>query len=196
MNRAKSTGAARPILLASASPRRIALLRSVGIPFETVGPRIDEVEEDDPAATVSLNAERKAVSVAGERPESWVIGADTVVALDGRIFGKPADPEDARRMLRELAGRTHEVLTGVCVVCSELGVKRSFVERSRVTMFPWDEERVRRYLERVDPTDKAGGYAIQEHGGLVVQSHEGDFTNIVGLPMPRLAALLREIGAV
>lgn len=182
------------LILASASPRRKELLRAAGLRFDVVHPDVEEIDRGDPAGDAEGNARRKARFVAERHPDAWVLGADTVVALDTATFGKPSDLDDARRMLRHLAGRTHEVWTGICVVCRDAGMERSAVDCSRVAMRPWDPERVEDYLRRVHTLDKAGAYAIQEHGDLVVAGYEGEFTTIVGLPMPRTLALLKEAG--
>lgn len=189
-----AAGVGHRLILASASPRRKALLRAAGLRFDVVHADVEEVSCGDPARDAEENARRKARHVGGPHPGAWVLGADTVVALDGLILGKPVDLDDARRMLRLLAGRAHEVWTGICVVRRVADVERSAAECSRVTMKAWDHDRVEAYLAVMNPLDKAGGYAIQEHGNLVVSGHEGDFTNIVGLPMRRTLALLAEAG--
>jgi septum formation protein len=182
------------LILASASPRRKALLEAAGLSFEVVHADAEELSAGDPELDAVGNARRKARCVSRGHPDAWVLGADTVVALGNDAFGKPADLEDARRMLRLLAGRTHDVWTGICVVRRTADVDLSGAESSRVTMRPWDPERIEAYLSRVNLLDKAGAYAIQEHGDLVVDRYEGDYTNIVGLPLSRTFELLSEAG--
>jgi septum formation protein len=124
--------------------------------------------------------------VAKRHPDSLVIGADTLVCLGTRLFGKPADPQQAAEMLGQLSGHTHSVVTGVCLVHLRSHHQKVFAETSFVTFHPLSEKRIAAYLNRVNPLDKAGGYGIQESGELIVENIIGSFTNVVGLPLARL----------
>lgn len=186
------------IILASASPRRAELLRAAGLHFDVVPP--DGVEElldgNTPEALAIRNAESKAAAVAKLNPDAFVIAADTIVVLGEEIFGKPRDLDDAGRMLGRLAGRQHEVLTAVCVVHRPLGTQLSFCDRTRVWMRPLASAQIRDYFAKMDPLDKAGAYAIQEHGDGVVERIDGSYSNVVGLPVERLLATLQRVGVL
>jgi septum formation protein len=188
--------AARSLILASGSPRRRALLATLGLPFSVV---VSDVAEDlDPALTPAEQAvtlaERKARAVAAGIPRGLVLGADTIVVLDGEILGKPGDNADARRMLRRLSGRPHEVITGVALVDAATGASRSAAVTSTVHMRPLTDEAIVAYVATGEPRDKAGAYAIQGRGAALIDRHEGSFTNVVGLPLDEVAALLRDAG--
>lgn len=184
------------IILASASPRREQLLRDMGLHFIVVRPEGVEEELSGAAPDVLAiqNAQRKARAVAGRHPESMVIGADTIVVLDGRIFGKPRDPVEAERMLEQLVGRPHEVITGVCLLHRALDAELTFSDTTRVWMRSLERTQIREYLGKIDPLDKAGAYAIQEHGAGIVERIEGSYSNVVGLPIERLRATLERLG--
>lgn len=186
------------LLLASASPRRAELLRRAGIRFQAIPSRIREraprTTAGTRAASVALhNARLKAEAIARGRPGRWVLGADTVVALDGRLYAKPRDFGDAARMLARLQGRTHRVTTGVCLRRVPDG-RREFTVTSRVSFLRMDAEAIRAYLRRVHTLDKAGAYAAQEHARLIIRRITGSRSNVVGLPMERLRRELRKIG--
>ncbi|MBQ9338150.1 MAG: septum formation protein Maf [Lentisphaeria bacterium] len=186
-----------PVVLASASPRRRELLAALGIAFTVVPAEVDEIgaEQGYPAEeTVRLNAVLKAEAVARTCPGSLVIGADTVVECGGRICGKPRGPEDAAAMLRALSGREHRVMTGVAFRLEKNRLERSFTEISRVTFKPLSEQTIRTYMELVDVLDKAGAYAIQEHSELIVERLDGSLSNVIGLPVERLAEELCRAG--
>jgi septum formation protein len=184
------------IILASASPRRERLLRELGLRFIVVCP--DGIEEFDggaaPDVVAMQNAQRKARAVAGRHPHSMVIGADTIVVLDGKIFGKPRDREDACRMLGQLAGRRHEVITGVCLVHRSLDTELVFADTTRVWMRSLSPAQIAEYHDKIDPLDKAGAYAIQEHGEGIVERIEGSYNNVMGLPVERLRATFERLG--
>jgi septum formation protein len=183
------------LILASASPRRRELLASLGVPFEVVPSDADETLEALPLAeAVARLALRKARLVAGLRPGAVVLAADTIVVIDGRALGKPADPEDARAMLHTLRGRTHEVMTGVAVVDAETGRHASDTVISHVTMTAYDDAVIEAYVAGGEPLDKAGAYAIQGAGGALVAGLVGSRSNVVGLPLAATAALLRRFG--
>lgn len=175
----------RQIILASASPRRASLLQNAG--FVSLKIMIPHVKEsDDPLE----NARLKAVEIAGACPEAIVVGADTVIRLDNRIIGKPADVADAKKILASLSGRTHEVSTGVCVRCVADDVLVRFEETTRVTFRKLSAAAIDRYVKTVDVLDKAGAYAIQEHGEDLISTIDGSFTNVIGLPVERLTETL------
>jgi len=187
--RPSSTGT---IVLASASRRRAELLRGLGLDFEILVSGVEEVEDGPlmPADIAVTNACRKAIAVAEARPDATIIGADTVVSIGRTLFGKPASTQDAAAMLGKLSGTTHEVTTGVCVVRGPGGELSVFAETTRVRFHALTASQIQQYLELVDVLDKAGSYAIQEHGDRLIQQIEGSFSNVVGLPIERLAALL------
>jgi len=184
------------LILASASPRRIELLGSLGLIFDVIPSSADEYLDGrpEPGLLVEALARRKARAVAGGRPEDVVLGADTVVVLDGEVLGKPAGPEEAKCMLRKLQGREHEVFTGVCVVCSARGFESYAHERTRVRFLPMSEDEIAGYVATEEPLDKAGAYAIQGLGSLYVEGITGDYFNVVGLPLRLAARLLKEAG--
>lgn len=176
-----------PIVLASASPRRKELLERAGLAFEVVPSPAEEVHDASmlPAALCELNASLKAEAVADVRPDATVIGSDTLVFIDNEPLGKPVDHAEARTMLARLAGRTHQVRTGVCVIFPD-GRRKVFHETTDVTFLPLDATAIDDYLSRVDPLDKAGAYGIQEHGERIVEHIDGSFKNVMGLPIERL----------
>ena len=186
------------IILASASPRREHLLREMGLRFLVVRP--DDIEELSGGAAPDVlamhNAQRKARAVAGRHPDSIVIGADTIVVLAGKIFGKPRDREDAGRMLGQLAGQRHEVITGVCLIHRSLDTELLFADTTRVWMRPLSPAKISDYLAKVNPLDKAGAYAIQEFGEGIVERIDGSYSNVVGLPIERLRATLERLGMI
>lgn len=189
------------LILASASPRRRDLLHRAHIPHRTVHTRVPEIEPHadhgmTPSEFAWRNALRKARAAAHQFPEDFVLAADTVVALESRIFGKPNDLAQAAAFLRALSGRTHEVLTAVILIDPFAPRPRGFVERSEVTFRPLRAPQIARYLKEVHVMDKAGAYAVQENGALIVERILGSRTNVIGLPMERLTLLLREIPQV
>jgi len=181
------------IILASASPRRSELLRAVGIPFEVCVSDVEEVVLPGWMADQAARelARQKAEAVAARHPEDCVIGADTVVVIDGQILEKPKDHEDAKRMLRLLSGREHRVITGVCIVCGDR--RRVFSQETAVRFFPLGDEEIARYVATGEPMDKAGAYGIQAFGALLVEGITGDYFNVVGLPVARVARELEGI---
>ena len=173
----------RPIILASASPRRAVLLREAGPEFASM--RIMPSDADEGADPLE-NALLKAESVAAANPQAIVIGADTVIRFGGETIGKPADLDDARAILAKLSGRTHDVVTGVCVRCVENDVLVRFEEATHVTFRVLTPEMIGKYIKAVNVLDKAGAYAIQEHGDDIIEGIEGSRTNVIGLPVERL----------
>jgi septum formation protein len=176
------------VILASASPRRKELLQEMGLEFRTVPSAAAEVHSEDLTAreVALVNAYRKAREVAKKHPDSLVIGADTLVYLDTTLFGKPTDRADAVNMLMRLQGRTHHVITGLCLLHLRSHRQRVISEVTAVTFHPLEEARVREYLAQMDPLDKAGAYAIQDRGHLIVERIAGSYSNVVGLPVERL----------
>jgi septum formation protein len=173
------------LILASASPRRRELLTEAGIEFLVAPADVNEVAPPylTPAELAQLNARNKAKHVAALYPDAVALGADTVVCLDEKVFGKPADLNEARQYLEALAGRKHHVITGVCLICSALRREKLFSACTEVYFKSLTEEQISLYLSRVNTLDKAGAYAIQEHGDLIIDCIEGSYSNVVGLPM-------------
>lgn len=185
-----------PLVLASASPRRAEMLRGMGVEFETIAPAVAEAEGGflAPVEVALTNAARKALRVSEKRRQALVLGADTVVALDGRIFGKPATRKAAAKMLAALSGRTHEVITGVCLARAHFNELTLFAERTLVAFRRLTPRAIAAYLDAVDVLDKAGAYAIQERGDALVRRVEGSFSNVVGLPAERVSEALQAHG--
>ena len=184
------------IILASSSPRRKELMEMLRLPNLVILPaRGEEIppEHTGPEELVMALSAAKAREVAGRcAPEDLVIGADTIVWVDGRPFGKPRDPDHAAAMLRRLSGDSHEVYTGVTVL--HCGRELSQCERSLVRFRPLEEEEIARYIATGEPMDKAGAYGAQGLGALFVERIEGDFFNVMGLPLCRLGKMLKEQG--
>jgi septum formation protein len=186
---------AGPLLLASVSPRRVELLRQLEIPFRVEIPEVAEVmpEHLAPHEICLANAAAKARSVGARFPQHLVLGADTEVALGARVFGKPRHRREAADYLRALAGRTHQVITGVCLLCVEQRFRISFAETTHVTFRALSEKLIHAYLRRVDPRDKAGGYAVQEAGEQIIEAIEGSLSNVVGLPLAAVSEALKDL---
>lgn len=174
------------IILASQSPRREELLRYIFDDFEIIPSNADETPPKDVEAACipEMLAVRKAMDVCKSHPEALVIGCDTVVILDGRIYGKPHDLPEAISMLKAFSNRTQDVVSGVCL-CYK-GRTLSFSQRTGVTFYPLSDEEILSYLEEYPPFDRAGSYGIQDHGGLFVKSLDGEHYNVMGLPIARL----------
>ena len=184
------------LILASASPRRRELLTQLGVAFDVVVADVTEHEEasTDPRVMVAHNAALKADWVAARHPRAVVLGADTTVFIDGTALNKPRDGTEARAMLRRLSGRTHTVFTGLAVRRAEDGLCIDEGVASEVTFKVLDEAVIETYLARVNTLDKAGGYAIQEHGELIVAGQRGSLTNIIGLPIESTKQILTRCG--
>lgn len=176
------------LILASASPRRSSLLREMGFDFAVVRSEAPEVASEflSPAEIAQVNAYRKARQVAKKHPDVLVLAADTVVSLGREHFGKPRSLQEAEAMLIRLQGRTHQVVTGICLLHLRLHRQRLFAETTLVTFRQLHVEQIREYVARIHPLDKAGGYAIQDEGDEIVKSIQGSFSNVVGLPLERL----------
>lgn len=184
------------VVLASASPRRHKLLGMIGIAHEVDPADIDEsvrAGESDTDYALRLATE-KGVAVAARHPDALVIAADTIVVVDGRIFGKPVDGADACRMLRVLSGRTHVVHTAVAVVRDAGRRVESEVESTRVTFRELDDSEVAAYVATGEPMDKAGAYGIQGYGATIVERVEGDYFTVMGLALRQLVSLLERAG--
>ncbi len=183
----------RKIILASASPRRRELLTLADIKYSLCIKSVDETVPEGltPEEGAEYTAEQKTLPVALANPDAIVIGADTIVVQGDEVFGKPADEENARRMLYRLSGKEHKVITGVCLTAGDVRVK--FHETSTVRFYKLDRDEINRYIKSGEPMDKAGAYGIQGKGALLVESIEGDFYNVVGLPIARLARELRKL---
>ena len=179
-------------ILASASPRRKFLLESIGAVFEIVPADVEEIDggHDDPESMVRLNSELKAGWVADRNEESYCLGSDTTVHIDGKVLGKPADLDEARDMLKKLSGRTHFVYTGYSLQNCSLDLVETGGVRSSVTFKVLDDDTIDRYFEIVNPLDKAGSYGIQAGTELIIDHFEGSHSNIMGLPIEETKALL------
>ena len=180
------------LVLASASPRRYGILRSLGFEFEVLPTSVDEEELqwDDPVRNARILAELKAVDAQQHRPRKTIIAADTVVVKGSAKLGKPAGPKEAAEMLSILSGGVHEVVTGVALIAPP-NIRFIEVERTAVHFRELTEREIRLYIETGEPFDKAGAYAIQGYASLFVERIEGCYFNVVGLPVPRLFGMFR-----
>ncbi len=184
------------VVLASASPRRRELLQRICPEFQVAPAEIEEALEGSPTPdAVAALALRKARAVAGRLREGIVLGADTVVVIDGEPLGKPADPAGAAAMLRRLRGREHQVITGIAAVEAATGRAAALAVTSRVRMGDYGDRAIDDYVATGEPLDKAGAYAIQGAGGRLVAGWSGSFSNIVGLPLAATWRLLADFGA-
>ena len=192
------TLSADTLILASTSPRRYALLRQAGLSFSVIPSMIDEtaVPKDPPKSYVLQTAKAKAADVSSRYPKNWVISADTIIVLSGQILGKPRDEQEARRMLCRLNNTVHTVLTGYCVCCKERDRSCSGVNETQVEFRSLSEAEIEWYLSTGEPFDKAGGYAIQGLGGVLVKRIVGSYASVVGLPLGEVVACLVDEGAV
>jgi septum formation protein len=186
---------AKKLILASRSPRRSELLQSLGLKFEVSPSKVEEIT--DPEQTPEQNATNiardKARWVARQNPDSYVLGADTMVVLDQEIIGQPTDEEDARRILTKLKGKQHRVITGVVLITPKAREYETAVI-STVSIKSVSENEIQSYIETGEPLDKAGAYAIQGTGSFLVESWEGSYSNIVGLPLEALTGLFQQAG--
>jgi nucleoside triphosphate pyrophosphatase len=180
------------LVLGSASPRRAALLREMGVPFTVCVSDVPEtpLPGEAPAAFARRAALDKGDAVARLSPGAWVLAADTVVAVDDEILGKPCDEADARRMLRLLANRRHDVLTGVALFAPDGACADALVVRTAVTFRSLSDEEIATYVASGEPADKAGAYAIQGGAAPFVRAVDGSYSNVVGLPVDEVRALL------
>lgn len=182
-----------PVILASASPRRVELLRQIIFRFRVLPSAAPECEHEQFTAweVAQLNAHRKARLIAKQHPDHLVIGADTVVCRGTKFYNKPVDAADARRMLRELSGKTHQVVTGVCLLHLRGHREALFCDTTLVKFHRLTPAVIRQYVATANPLDKAGAYGIQDQGELLVADIHGSYTNVMGLPVERLRAELR-----
>lgn len=185
-------------ILASASPRRRELLKQIGVTFEVMPAKGEEViTERQPEQVVKELSRQKAEEIAaGIQGEHVIIlGADTVVVYDGKILGKPKDEMDARRMLSMLSGNTHSVYTGVTVIVIRDGESQShsFYEETKVTMYPMTDAQISAYIQTKEPMDKAGAYGIQGKGAVFIEKIDGDYNNVVGLPLAKIFHKIEEV---
>lgn len=183
-----------PLILASASPRRAELMERMGLTFSVLPSAAEEVWDKylSPHELCQLNAYRKARAVAKKHLDHLVLGADTLVCLGNRRMGKPANRGEARKMLTLLSGKTHQVVTGVCLLHLRHHRQLAFAVSSAVVFRTLTRAMIDEYLRQVETIDKAGAYAIQEHGALIIEEHLGSFDNIVGLPTERLGEVLAQ----
>lgn len=188
------------LILASASPRRRRFMEEWGLPFDVRVPDAAEprpLPSEEPAAYVRRAAAAKARAAlalaGGPAPDLLLLAADTIVALDSRLLGKPRDEADALRMLRDLSGREHHVISGVCLITPD-GREQNFSETSGVRFHPWPDDVLRAYVRTGEPLDKAGAYAVQGQGAFLIAEVRGSWSNVVGLPVTLLAARLLEQG--
>ena len=185
-----SLGDMENIILASSSTRRKRLMLEAGFNFEIIVSDAEEICDKFmiPWDLTVQNAQIKASPIAQNNQEKIVIGADTVVSLDNEIFGKPSDMEEAVKMLARLSGRTHIVTTGVCIIQKEKN--ETFYVNTEVTFKPLSGKEISQYVKVINPLDKAGAYAAQDHGELIIEKYSGSFTNVVGLPMSEVKEAL------
>jgi MAF protein len=192
------------IILASSSERRISLLKKTGINFTAVNhnlekePLFEESGKNMPLALedfVRNLALMKAESLQDEYPENWIIGSDTLIFKEGAVYGKPENMESAFKMLKELSGKTHEVYTGICLINKSKNIYITDCDKTRVKIKPLNDKEIERYLSEYPPFDKAGSYGIQDEHG-IVESYEGSFENVLGLPVQKLLPLLKKYNLI
>jgi septum formation protein len=183
------------LILASASPRRRLLLKNAGIVAEVIPAHVDEsaLAGETTEKMVMRLAKLKAQAIARQQPDRIVLGADTTVVLDHHVLGKPIDLADARRMLQILSGRTHEVLTGCCLVRQDPPFKKSWLASTLVTFRSFNDTTIDAYFSLVNPLDKAGAYGIQEHGDMLVERIDGFLSTVIGLPVEEVVVELSAI---
>lgn len=193
MPKPNSTGERQRLILASGSPRRLELLTRMGYEFEVRAPEVDEHVAASPQQAVVILARRKALAAAEGLTEGVVLAADTLVAVDGEALGKPQDADEARRMLRRLSGREHEVFTGVCLIDVANGRQTLHVERTGVVFRALSEEEIDAYTATGEPMDKAGAYGIQGGAAAFVERISGSYENVMGLPVVSVGLMLKKI---
>jgi septum formation protein len=182
------------LILASSSPRRKELLENIQLTFKVASPDVDESFSKgmSPEDVVMELAKRKATVVAAKNPSAYVLGADTIVVLEGNVLGKPSDEKEAAVMLRQLSGKTHEVFTGVAIISPSDAI--CFYEKTTVTFWELSEAEINMYVSSGEPLDKAGAYGIQQLGSFLVKEIQGDYFSVVGLPISRTVRELRRAG--
>jgi septum formation protein len=186
------------LILASNSPRRSYLLKRAGLEFDVIPSTVDEsrIASLDPPEYVRVLSQAKAAEIAAQHPDCWVIGADTIVLIGGRVLGKPRDPSDARAMLEQLSGQTHQVYTGYTICCVGLQKHFSDVVITDVTFKKLTNDEIKWYIHTGEPFDKAGAYAIQGLGTFLVERINGSYTNVVGLPVCEVIEYLIKEGVI
>ncbi|MEN6622534.1 MAG: Maf family protein [Smithella sp.] len=185
-------------ILASASPRRQELLRSMGLKFKTIPAHVNEdyINGENPRQHVKRLAQDKALAIAYKHPESMVLGADTIVVIDGLILGKPKNKMQARQMLERLSGREHKVFTGFSLAHTASGVTKTRVIQSAVQFKSINYEEMEWYISCDEPYDKAGGYAVQGKGAYFIKSIRGSYTNVIGLPLCEVLEELKKLNII
>jgi septum formation protein len=186
------------LILASASPRRQELLRSVGLTFKIIPAHVNEISlaGESPRQHVKRLASDKAMVIAKKYPDAWVLGADTIVVIDGMVLGKPNNKTQARRMLRKLSGREHTVFTGFTIAHVAAEIYRTKVIRSAVKFKTISSQEIEWYVAGDEPYDKAGGYAVQGQGAYFIQAIRGSYTNVIGLPLCEVLEELKSFGTI
>jgi septum formation protein len=187
-----------PFILASASPRRIELLKLLGLDFIVMPSGADESfqQGETPQAHVLRLSADKAALAAAAHPGNWVLGADTIVVIDGEVLGKPADPDEARQMLKKLSARAHTVFTGFTIARQEPRLLISEAVASTVLFRAISEDELAWYVRSREPYDKAGAYAVQGQGAFFIRGIRGSYTNVMGLPLCEVVDVLKKVGAV
>ena len=186
------------LILASKSPRRSDLLKQAGLTFSIIPSEFDEssVTMSDPESYVRTLAKSKATDISKKHPDSWVLGADTIVLIDDSILGKPGSKDEARSMLKQLSGKTHQVITGYCLCCQTQNDIISETVKTDVRFKTLSDTEIEWYIQTGEPFDKAGAYAIQGIGTFLVKSINGSYTNVVGLPVCEVIEFLINEGVV
>ncbi len=184
-----------PLILASGSPRRKEILATMGLDYTVDISQVDESAQGTPEEMVLALSWRKAEAVAVRHECALVLAADTLVALDGQVLGKPASKEDALHMLRALSGQWHEVYTGMTLMNTQSGRHISRAECTRVHFVKMQEEEILAYIATGEPMDKAGAYGIQGQGGMYIDRIDGSYSNVVGLPMAALRSMIKDISS-
>jgi septum formation protein len=186
------------IVLASESTRRVDILRTLGISFSIIPPDIDEtkLKDETPQEFVARISYEKANKVGQHFPDKWVIAADTIVVLKGKVLGKPKDERDAFNMLRTLRGKWHKVITGYCVLNLLKNVVYRDIVETKVFVRHMTDDEITRYIKTSEPMGKAGSYAVQGKGGYMVKEIKGSYTNVVGLPICEIAEALLSLGVL
>lgn len=186
------------IILASASPRRKQLLSSVGLKFKTIPAHVNEnyLRGETPKQHVRRLAQSKAKIVSEKYPDTWVLGADTIVVIDGQILGKPENKAQAKKMLQKLSGRTHKVYTAFTITRAASSISRTRVIQSAVSFKNISPDEIKWYISSKEPYDKAGGYAAQEKGASFIKSVRGSYTNVIGLPLCEVLDEFKTLGVI
>jgi septum formation protein len=186
------------IVLASESTRRVDILRTLGISFSIIPPDIDETKNKDetPQQFVERIAHEKAIKVGNHFPDKWVIAADTIVVLKGKVLGKPKNERDAFNMLKTLRGKWHKVITGYCVLNLLKNIVYQDIVETKVFVRHMTDDEINRYIKTSEPMGKAGSYAVQGKGGYMVKEIKGSYTNVVGLPICEIAEALLSLGVL